>query len=79
MEGRGRDGGPAETYTLYGLEDIRLRRSQIDEGLATFERKSADHGRLNALLGLAEALDCRRNALLRYFGESDVELSLIHI
>jgi len=69
----GRDGGPAETYTLYGQEDIRLRRSQIDEGLATFERKSADHGRLNALLGLAEALDCRRNALLKYFGESDVE------
>lgn len=69
----GRDGGPAETYTLYGQEDIRLRRSQIDEGLATSERKSADHGRLNALLGLAEALDCRRNALLKYFGESDVE------
>ena len=69
----GRDGGPAETFTLYGPEDIRLRRSQIDEGLATFERKSADHGRLNALLGLAEALDCRRNALLKYFGESDVE------
>ena len=69
----GRDGGPAETYTLYGQEDIRLRRSQIDEGLATFERKSADHGRLNALLGLAEALDCRRKALLKYFGESDVE------
>ena len=64
----GRDGGPAETYTLYGQEDIRLRRSQIDEGLATFERKSADHGRLNALLGLAEALDCRRNELLKYFG-----------
>jgi ATP-dependent DNA helicase RecQ len=69
----GRDGGPAETYTLYGPEDIRLRRSQIDEGLANFERKSADHGRLNALLGLAEALDCRRKALLKYFGESDVE------
>ena len=69
----GRDGGPAETYTLYGAEDIRLRRSQIDEGLATFERKSADHGRLNALLGLAEALNCRRTTLLEYFGENEVE------
>ena len=38
----GRDGGPAETYTLYGSEDIRFRRSQIDEGLASNERKSAD-------------------------------------
>ena len=69
----GRDGGPAETYTLYGAEDIRLRRSQIDEGLASVERKSADHGRLNALLGLAEALSCRRTTLLEYFGENEVE------
>ena len=30
----GRDGAPAETLTLYGPDDIRLRRTQIDEGLA---------------------------------------------
>ena len=65
----GRDGAPAETLTLFGPEDIRLRRAQIDEGLAPPERKSADHARLNALLGLAEALECRRQVLLRYFGE----------
>ncbi|WP_375261674.1 DNA helicase RecQ [Palleronia sp.] len=65
----GRDGAPAETMTLYGPDDIRLRRSQIDEGLAPPERKGADHGRLNALLGLAEALGCRRQKLLGYFGE----------
>ena len=69
----GRDGGPAEAYTLYGADDIRLRRSQIDEGLASIERKSVDHGRLNALLGLAEALNCRRLTLLKYFGDSNVE------
>lgn len=68
----GRDGAPAETLTLYGADDIRLRRSQIDEGLAPPERRMADHARLNALLGLAEALECRRKTLLRYFGESDV-------
>ncbi|MDU8929446.1 DNA helicase RecQ [Alisedimentitalea sp. MJ-SS2] len=65
----GRDGAPADTLTLYGPEDIRLRRSQIDEGLAPPERRVADHGRLNALLGLAEALECRRKVLLGYFGE----------
>ena len=65
----GRDGGPAETLTLYGPDDIRLRRSQIDEGLAPPERRVADHGRLNSLLGLAEALECRRKTLLAYFGE----------
>ncbi len=65
----GRDGGPAETLTLFGPDDIRLRRSQIDEGLAPPERRMADHARLNALLGLAEALICRRQTLLGYFGE----------
>ncbi|NSX53206.1 DNA helicase RecQ [Parasulfitobacter algicola] len=68
----GRDGAPAETLTLYGPEDIRLRRTQIDEGLAPPERRMADHARLNALLGLAEALRCRRVHLLGYFGETDV-------
>ena len=66
----GRDGAPAETMTLFGPDDIRLRRSQIDEGLAPPERRAADHGRLNALLGLAEALVCRRQNLLGYFGET---------
>ena len=66
----GRDGAPAETLTLYGPDDIRLRRTQIDEGLAPPERRAADHARLNALLGLAEAITCRRVTLLGYFGES---------
>lgn len=65
----GRDGAPAETLTLFGPDDIRYRRQQIDEGIAPPERRAADHARLNALLGLAEALKCRRQNLLRYFGE----------
>jgi ATP-dependent DNA helicase RecQ len=65
----GRDGAPAETLTLFGPDDIRYRRQQIDEGAAPAERRVADHGRLNALLGLAEALSCRRRTLLGYFGE----------
>ncbi|QYX56959.1 DNA helicase RecQ [Roseovarius sp. SCSIO 43702] len=67
----GRDGAPAETLTLFGPDDIRLRRAQIDEGLAPPERRMADHARLNALLGLAEAQTCRRATLLRYFGDSE--------
>lgn len=71
----GRDGAPAETLTLYGPDDIRFRRQQIDEGLAPSDRKSADHGRLNALLGLAEALSCRRVPLLSYFGDDQATCS----
>lgn len=66
----GRDGAPAETMTLFGADDIRLRRTQIDEGIAPHDRKEADHGRLNALLGLAESTGCRRQRLLGYFGET---------
>ncbi len=65
----GRDGDPAETLALYGPDDIRLRRAQIEESPAPRDRKEADHGRLNALLGLAEARRCRRRVLLRYFGD----------
>ncbi len=65
----GRDGAPAETLTLFGPEDIKLRRTQIDEGIAPPDRKAADHLRLSSLLGLAEAISCRRQILLGYFGE----------
>ncbi|QIE55363.1 DNA helicase RecQ [Pikeienuella piscinae] len=65
----GRDGAPAETLTLYGLDDIRLQRMRIDESPAPNDRKRADHARLNALLALAEAPRCRRQILLGYFGE----------
>ncbi|WP_340110527.1 DNA helicase RecQ [Pikeienuella sp. HZG-20] len=65
----GRDGAPAETLTLYGLDDIRLQRQRIDESPAPDERKRADHARLGALLALAEAPRCRRQILLSYFGE----------
>ncbi len=66
----GRDGAPADTLTLYGADDIRRRRALIDESAAPPERRCADHGRLNALLGLAEAQTCRRQLLLAYFGET---------
>jgi ATP-dependent DNA helicase RecQ len=66
----GRDGAPADTLTLFGIDDIKLRRMQIDQGDAPAERKRADHQRLNALLALAEAPGCRRQTLLAYFGET---------
>ncbi|MEM7544647.1 MAG: DNA helicase RecQ [Pseudomonadota bacterium] len=66
----GRDGAPAETLTLFGLDDIKLQRMRIDESPAPADRKRADHARLNALLALAEAPRCRRQILLSYFGET---------
>lgn len=65
----GRDGLPAETLTLYGMDDIRLRRLQIDEGEASEDQKRIERQRLNALVSLAEAPKCRRQTLLAYFGD----------
>jgi len=65
----GRDGTPADAWMAYGLQDVVNQRRMIDESPAGEEFKQALRGKLDALLGLAEAIDCRRVRLLKYFGE----------
>ena len=65
----GRDGLPADTLTLYGAEDIMLRRRQIDDNNAPAERKEIERRKLEDLIALCETARCRRQSLLRFFGE----------
>ena len=66
----GRDGLPAHTLTLYGLDDMALRRRQIDERDIDESRRRIEHRRLDALIGLCEASSCRRQTLLAHFDEA---------
>ena len=65
----GRDGQPAQAWMCYGLQDVVNQRRMIDESPAGEEFKQGLRGKLDALLGLAEATDCRRVRLLHYFDE----------
>ena len=65
----GRDGLPSNAWMAYGLQDVVNQRRMIDESPAGDEFKQVMRGKLDALLGLAEATDCRRARLLSYFDE----------
>ncbi|HET8897897.1 MAG TPA: DNA helicase RecQ, partial [Rhodanobacteraceae bacterium] len=65
----GRDGAPAEAWMSYGLSDVVLVSQRINESQASDERKRIERGKMEALLGYAEAATCRRRQLLAAFGE----------
>ncbi|MFB9972065.1 DNA helicase RecQ [Pseudoroseomonas cervicalis] len=69
----GRDGLPAEALLLYGAGDIALARHRIQESAASDEQKRVERQRLDAMVAIAEASTCRRQILLRCFGEEAPE------
>ncbi|HTN55339.1 MAG TPA: DNA helicase RecQ [Microbacterium sp.] len=65
----GRDGEPAVAWMAYGLGDVVQQRRLIDQspGDRTFKMRMGQH--LDAMLALCETVACRRQNLLRYFGQ----------
>ena len=66
----GRDGAPADAWMTYGLVDVVQQRRLIEMSEADALYKRLSGKKLDAMLGLAEAADCRRVRLLSYFGEA---------
>jgi ATP-dependent DNA helicase RecQ len=65
----GRDGLQAEALLLFGLQDVAMARSQLENNANETQRRIDSH-KLNAMVGFAESLTCRRRVLLGYLGES---------
>ena len=65
----GRDGLPADTLTLYSLDDMAFRRRRIDEREIDEAQRRIEHERFSALAMLCESPVCRRQTLLSYFAE----------
>ncbi|MGO9816912.1 MAG: DNA helicase RecQ [Acidocella sp.] len=66
----GRDGMPAETLLLYGMQDLVFRRHMIDQSASPPDVKRVERAKLDSLLGVCEAASCRRQAILAHFGET---------
>jgi len=64
----GRDGLPSEALLLFGFGDVAIVRGLIEQG-GNPEQKRVELHKLQAMVGFAEAQNCRRRVLLGYFGE----------
>ncbi len=64
----GRDGLPSEALMLFGMGDVMTARKLV-ENSDNAERIRIELQKLNAMVAYAEALTCRRRALLAYFGD----------
>jgi len=66
----GRDGLPAVAWMVHGAGDVPQLRRFIDDSDASDLQKRIEHGKLDALISFSEASGCRRQVLLRHFGET---------
>ena len=64
----GRDGLPAEALLLFGSQDVATARYHLERS-ANENQKRIEAHKLNAMVGFAESLTCRRRVLLGYLGE----------
>lgn len=69
----GRDGLPSSAWMAYGLQDVITLRQMMEDSDADEQFKRIQHHKLEAMLGLCETGDCRRQLLLSYFGENMAE------
>jgi ATP-dependent DNA helicase RecQ len=67
----GRDGVAADAWMTYGIADVMSLIRLLDASEATERQRRIERQKMEALIGYCEAVSCRRQVLLGYFGESD--------
>ena len=65
----GRDGQPATAWMMYGLQDVISLKQMMLASEANAAHKRIEHHRFESMLGFTELTTCRRQALLKYFGD----------
>ncbi|SET27694.1 DNA helicase RecQ [Marinobacter segnicrescens] len=65
----GRDGNPSTAWMVYGLQDVIKLRQMLEASQGNDHFKRVERQKMDAMLGLCEITSCRRQALLRYFGD----------
>jgi ATP-dependent DNA helicase RecQ len=65
----GRDGLPADAWLAYGLQDVAKLKSLMQNPEKSKQQQNLDHRKLDSLLQFCESAMCRRQMLLKYFGE----------
>lgn len=66
----GRDGKPSTAWMVYGLQDVIKLRQMLEASQGNDQFKRVERQKLDAMLGLCEVTECRRQVLLRYFGDN---------
>lgn len=65
----GRDGLPSTAWMAYGLQSVISLRKMMADSQASQQQKRIEQQKLDAMLGLCETTQCRRQSLLHYFGD----------
>ncbi|HCP19747.1 MAG TPA: DNA helicase RecQ [Marinobacter hydrocarbonoclasticus] len=66
----GRDGKPSTAWMVYGLQDVIKLRQMLEASQGNDQFKRVERQKLDAMLGLCEVTQCRRQVLLHYFGDN---------
>jgi len=65
----GRDGLASDAWMMYGLQDVIMLKQMMETSDADETHKRVERHKLDSMLGFAELTTCRRQSLLKYFGD----------